>query len=80
MKETPRSSTTSVDISVRGIDGQDDNINFTVNSKDNDDTSNIRGKNKTMKMILLTQCFAGWVSIFFKKNFFDFIINLYNYF
>ncbi|CAG8614214.1 18765_t:CDS:2 [Rhizophagus irregularis] len=59
MKETPRSSTTSVDISVRGIDGQDDNINFTVNSKDNDDTSNIRGKNKTMKMILLTQCFAG---------------------
>ncbi|RGB26496.1 major facilitator superfamily domain-containing protein [Rhizophagus diaphanus] len=59
MKETPRSSTTSVDMSVRGIDGQDDNINFTVNSKDNDDTSNIRGKNKTMKMILLTQCFAG---------------------
>ncbi|CAB4397919.1 unnamed protein product [Rhizophagus irregularis] len=59
MKETPRSSTASVDIYVRGIDGQDVNINFTVNSKDNDDTSNIRGKNKTMKMILLTQCFAG---------------------
>jgi hypothetical protein len=65
MKETPRSSTTSVDISVRGIVGQDDNINYAVNSNDNDITSNIRGTNKTIKMILLTQCFAGWVSIFF---------------
>ncbi|GBC03127.1 hypothetical protein RclHR1_00050035 [Rhizophagus clarus] len=59
MKETSRSPTTSVNISVRGITGQDDNIYYNTDSKDNDNTSNIRGKNKTIKMILLTQCFAG---------------------
>ncbi|PKY55231.1 MFS general substrate transporter [Rhizophagus irregularis] len=69
MKETPRSSTTSVDISARGIAGQEDiDSNFNVNNNsDHGIRSNnkeinipsIRGGNKTVKMILLTQCLAG---------------------
>ncbi|RIA80349.1 major facilitator superfamily domain-containing protein [Glomus cerebriforme] len=53
MRETPNSSTTSVDMST----GQD--IAVSPNNNKEDNTSNIRGKSKTMKMILLTQCFAG---------------------
>ena len=66
MRETPRSSTTSIDIPTREMDGQEDAINdfypYALQS-DNESMPNIRGKSKTVKMILLTQCFAGWVYI-----------------
>ncbi|GBB90549.1 hypothetical protein RclHR1_17540002 [Rhizophagus clarus] len=65
-KETPRSSTTSVDISARGIAGQED-VDSNNNNSDHgnqlnnkeDNVPSIRGGNKTVKMILLTQCLAG---------------------
>ncbi|CAI2162869.1 6527_t:CDS:2 [Funneliformis geosporum] len=70
---TPRSSTTSVDISARGITGQEDNedsavnLNFTNNDSylhgQNEHTQIVRGNNRTMKMILLTQCLAGLIKV-----------------
>ncbi|CAG8442005.1 2634_t:CDS:10 [Funneliformis mosseae] len=70
---TPRSSTTSVDISARGITGQEDNegsavnLNYTNNdshlhglrSNNEQNKQFVRGNNRTIKMILLTQCLAG---------------------
>ncbi|RIA98477.1 major facilitator superfamily domain-containing protein [Glomus cerebriforme] len=69
MKETLHGSTTSVDISTRGIVGQEDvDLSYNASNHSNHsiqanneetNTSSIRGNNKTVKMILLTQCLAG---------------------
>ncbi len=80
MEVTPRtstSSTLSVDISTRGIAGQEDNEDNAVdlsytnvnndsqlhgiqsNINENINTPSVRGNNRTIKMILLTQCLAG---------------------
>jgi hypothetical protein len=69
IKETPRSSTTSIDISARGIAGQEDIDSNTLNNNSSDhgvrsnnkvnNIPSIRGGNKTVRMILLTQCLAG---------------------
>ena len=66
-KDTPRSSTASADISARGIVGQeDDALRSTINNDyqqgsnvEGTNTPHIRGNNKSIKMILLTQCLAG---------------------